>query len=81
MYTAGVLRNVRASNAFVYHKYKLSLSRGHFETFRGDPKTLRASLIVSCFPTELEKNSITGCYREEPETILAKIIGRTEENL
>ncbi len=81
MYTAGVLRNGIASNVFVRTNTKMSLSWGHFETFRGDPKTLRASLIVSCFPTELEKNSITGRYREEPETILAKIIGRTEENL
>lgn len=37
-------RNGTASNAFVRTNTKMSLSRGHFETFRGDPKTLRAEL-------------------------------------
>lgn len=37
-------RNGTASNVFVYTNTKMSLSREHFETFRGDPKTLRAEL-------------------------------------
>ena len=50
--TGGNTRNGTASNAFVYTNTILCFRGGH-------PKTLRASLIVSCFPTELEKNSIT----------------------
>lgn len=42
MSTSENTRNGRTSNAFVYTNTKMSLSRRHFETFRGDPKTLRA---------------------------------------
>lgn len=44
MSTSENTRNGTASNVFVYTNTKMSLSRGHFETFRGDPKTLRAEL-------------------------------------